>query len=81
MKPIQNFDTSYLKPCPFCGQVLADFPDFMVFETKKQKINPDKVAVHCIHCGATGPKAESYERAAMGWNDRMIEKALKGKDE
>ena len=57
-----------LKPCPFCGGSLADFPGVMIFE--KRVSNTDLYHVHCIHCGAMGAGAQSVEWAVANWNGR-----------
>ena len=57
-----------LKPCPFCGGSLSDFPGVMIFE--KRMINTDLYHVHCIHCGAMGAGAQSVEWAVANWNGR-----------
>lgn len=77
-KPDEN-----IKPCPFCGEKLSEFPEVMIVrpvhseEYLKAKLEhgrflgSDKYfAVHCIHCGAVGSRAHTKERAKKLWNAR-----------
>lgn len=59
-----------LKPCPFCGTNLCDFPEVMIIE--KKRIRPDNYTITCIQCGATGGNAWSKKEATEKWNRREI---------
>lgn len=63
-----------LKPCPFCGGSLDDFPGIMVFEQTQKKvegeIGGDEYAVRCPHCSAQGSPSHFLDWAAEKWNRR-----------
>lgn len=66
-----------LKPCPFCGKELADFPGCMVFEQVEHRVPGtligDEFAVRCVRCGAYGSSAKTLEWAVALWNQRPDE--------
>ena len=59
-----------LEPCPFCGGSLSDFPGVMIFERGSLDNQSDLYHVHCIHCGAMGAGAQSFDWAVANWNGR-----------
>ena len=63
-----------LKPCPFCGKELAEFPGYMIFVQVEHRVPGtligDEYAVHCIRCGAYGASAKTVEWAVALWNQR-----------
>lgn len=72
-----------IKPCPFCGEELSEFPDVMIVkpvhseEYLKAKLEhgrflgSDKYfAVHCVNCGAIGQRELDKETAIKLWNAR-----------
>ncbi len=72
-----------LKPCPFCGTDLNEFPKVMIIrpvhsdEYLIQKLKSKKIigsdsyyAVHCIQCGAVGKRAADRLKAGEYWNNR-----------
>lgn len=56
-----------LAPCPFCNR-----DDLLALAMEY---------AHCMHCGAKGPAATTYEHteteSATAWNHRPIEEALR----
>lgn len=71
------------KPCPFCGTVLSTLPIFMTVppacsdEYLQWKLDNKKILgtdnwfnVHCIQCGATGPRGLDRVQAIANWNRR-----------
>lgn len=80
-----------LKPCPFCGCDLTQFPLFMVvhhatsdayvkwlIETKQIIGSDDSFVVNCIKCGAVSPRGISKESAIEEWNRRCSAKVSGG---
>lgn len=72
-----------LKPCPFCGTELKEFPKVMIVRPvhsdeyliakiqKKMIIGSDSYyAVHCIQCGVVGKRGATKEEAIEAWNRR-----------
>lgn len=72
-----------VKPCPFCGTDLQDFPIIMIVTPvhsdeyliakleRKHIIGSDAdYAVHCIQCGAVGERGHTREEAIRYWNRR-----------
>lgn len=72
-----------LKPCPFCGTNLSEFPEVMTIppvrseeyllaKLKHKKIIGSDVgyAVKCCKCGATGKRGISRDEASKNWNMR-----------
>ena len=72
-----------LKPCPFCGCDMTEFPEFMAippvhteeyllakFEHKKIIGSDAGYAVECCKCGAVGRRGMSRKEAAENWNMR-----------
>ena len=59
-----------LQPCPFCG---AQAPDLAIAGPSPLFLSTDDrpYMVFCP-CGATGPAAAGYERAAELWNIRAL---------
>lgn len=66
-----------LKPCPFCGASLAEFPGCMIFEQVEHRVPGtligDEYAVRCVRCGAYGSSAKTLEWAVALWNQRPDE--------
>lgn len=72
-----------LKPCPFCGTDMTEYPEVMSIPPvrtdeyllakleHKQIIGSDAgYAVKCCKCGSTGKKGMSREEATEYWNMR-----------
>ena len=59
---------SELKPCPFCGRDLNEFPLFMIVQ--KRRINPNDFKITCIQCGAVSGAGWSEKEAIEKWNTR-----------
>lgn len=72
-----------VKPCPFCGTDLSNFPIIMTVQRvhsdeyliakleRKHIIGSDAdYAVHCIQCGAVGQRGRTRELAIRYWNRR-----------
>ncbi len=80
-------DMERLKPCPFCGTRLDDFPIFTVVppvhtdEYLQWKLNNGHFLgtdnwfnARCIQCGATGQRGIDRYAAVKNWNMRNGEK-------
>lgn len=72
-----------LKPCPFCGTNLQEFPKVMcvhraynedylkwLHENKKFVGSDRDYQVSCIKCGSTGARGVTEAIAIMNWNRR-----------
>lgn len=72
-----------LKPCPFCGSNLNDFPqvmtvppvrteEYLIAKLEHKKIIGSDAGynVSCIKCGALGARGMSREEAINNWNRR-----------
>lgn len=72
-----------LKPCPFCG--------YAIFADHNEQTSADAEAICCVfdgedeshyyecpRCEAQGPKADTTEDAAEGWNTRQAEAKVEG---
>lgn len=51
--------TNQIRPCPFCGAKDE--------QLRVEMFAPDRYAVRCLGCKATGPKVENKEEAAQKW--------------
>lgn len=74
-----------LKPCPFCGTALSEFPqvmtvkpvrseEYLIAKMKANRILGSDVGynVFCIQCGCLGARGASKEEAISKWNSRKI---------
>lgn len=74
-----------LKPCPFCGAKLSEFPFYMIIQPVhseayllaklfKQRFlgNDNGFAVKCITCGSQGARGLTRQEAAEKWNRRNM---------
>jgi len=71
-----------LKPCPFCGCELSEFPEVMIVHrdytddyidwkhSKGDFVGSNDYRVHCENCGARGRSATTKEKAVEAWNRR-----------
>lgn len=57
-----------IRPCPFCGAKDE--------QLRVEVFAPDRYAVRCLSCKATGPKVESKEQAAEKWVVASVENTL-----
>lgn len=73
-----------VKPCPFCGCNLADFPccmtvkpvrsdEYLIEKIKSKKIIGSDAGynVFCVRCGALGARGMSKEECVEKWNRRI----------
>lgn len=73
-----------LKPCPFCGTDLNQFPDVMTVkpvhseEYLLAKLRAKKIIgsdagynVFCVQCGCLGARGMDKDEAVNKWNRRM----------
>ena len=60
-----------LKPCPFCGCDLNEYPKVMIFEKVSRQILPDVIYIKCPHCSASGSSGWNKEEANAKWNRRV----------
>lgn len=73
-----------LKPCPFCGTNLDEFPEVMtvmpvrIEEYLLAKLKHEKIIgsdagynVFCVKCGCLGARGMTKEEAAIKWNSRV----------
>jgi len=56
-----------IKPCRFCKNNIQE-----------NLIVTQKGVVRCDYCGATGPEADTVEKAVRRWNNGINTKVFKG---
>lgn len=74
-----------LKPCPFCGTDLEDYPRVMtvhkarseeylkaLLEHKLFQGSDAYFVVECGRCGSTGKREITAEKAIEAWNRRTV---------
>lgn len=72
-----------LKPCPFCGEELSEFPvvmtvqpvrteEYLIAKMEHEKIIGSDAGynVFCVQCGALGARGMSKIEAIEKWNRR-----------
>ena len=57
-----------IRPCPFCGAKDE--------QLRVEVFAPDRFAVRCLACKATGPKAASKDQAVEKWVVVSVENTL-----
>lgn len=66
---------SKLKPCPFCGSDIQDYPPTF-YDEKFPRKSVLGYYVICAACGAQLTQINKFKNVGINWNTRSIEDAL-----